>query len=64
MFRYRLSTLLVLLILAPPIIAGWMVVNRDPFQIFLAIGFIAYLLLVVAIAHVVAYAVDALKKLL
>jgi hypothetical protein len=61
--RYRLRTLLVFLILGPPILAGWVVVDRDPFQIFLVIGFIAYFLICIVIGSVLGRLVHALTKL-
>jgi hypothetical protein len=62
--RFRLRTLLVLLILGPPILAGWVVVDRDPFQIFLVIGFIAYFLICIVVGSVLGRLVHALTKLL
>jgi hypothetical protein len=62
--RFRLRTLLVLLMLGPPILAGWLVVDRDPFQIFLVIGFIAYSLICIVVGSVLGRLVHALTKLL
>jgi hypothetical protein len=62
--RYRLRTLLILLLVGPPLLAGWVRFDRDPFQLFLAFGFIAYFLFALAVGWVVANCVDVLKKLL
>ena len=62
--RYPLRTLLILLAVGPPILAGWMVVDRDPFQIFLAIGFIAYFLICIVAGSVVGHLLHTLTKLL
>ena len=59
---YRLRTLIVLLILGPPILAAW--VDRDPFQIFLVIGFIAYFLICIAVGSVLGRLVHGLTRLL
>jgi hypothetical protein len=62
--RYRLRTLLIVTILAPPLLAGVMVVRSDPFQLFLAFGFLAYFIFAVAVGCVVAWAFEFVQKLL
>jgi hypothetical protein len=59
---YRLRTLIVLLILGPPILAAW--VDRDPFQIFLVTGFIAYSVFCIVVGSVLGRLVHGLTKLL
>ena len=62
--QYSLRTLVVLLILGPPILAGWVVMDRDPFQIFLALGFIAYFLICILVGNAVGRLLHALTRLL
>ena len=62
--RYRLRTLLTLLIVGPPLLAGWLMIDRDPFQLFLAIGFLTYGLGCIAVGWVLGCSVDRLRRLL
>jgi hypothetical protein len=62
--RYSFRTLVILTVVGPPFLAGWMVVKHDPFQLFLAFGFVAYFLFAVAVAWAVACAFEVVKKLL
>ena len=62
--RYRLRTLLIVLALGPPLLAGWLAIDRDPFQIFLVIGFIAHCLVCIVAGSVVGSLLHAFTKLL
>jgi len=62
--RYRLRTLLIVLILGPPLLAGVLVVRSDPFQLFLALGFLAYLVFAIAVGVVVAWGFEFVKRIL
>ena len=62
--RYRLRTLLIVLALGPPILAGWAAADRDPFQIFLVIGLIAYTLICIAVGSALGRLVHVLTKVL
>jgi hypothetical protein len=60
--RFRLRTLLIVLALGPPLLAGW--VSGDLFQIFLVIGFIAYALVCIVVGSLLGRMVHTLTKLL
>jgi len=56
--RYSFRTLVIMMILAPPLLAGAMVVGVDPFLLFLATGHVAYLLFGTVVAWSVAWFVE------
>jgi len=60
--RYKLGTLLIVLALGPPLVAGW--VSGDQFQVFLVTGFIAYVLLCIVVGSLLGRMVHALTRLL
>lgn len=62
--QFRLRSLLIILALGPPLIAGWVAMDRDPFQIFLAVGFIAYALVCILVGTALGRMFHALTKLL
>jgi hypothetical protein len=62
--RFRLRTLLIVMTVAPPLLAGVLVVRSDPFQLFLAIGFLAYFLFALAVGVVFAWACELVQRIL
>lgn len=62
--RYKLRTLLIVLALGPPLIAAWANIDRDPFQIFLVVGFIGYALVCIVIGSLLGRMIHSLTKLL
>ena len=61
--RFRLRTLLVVLAIGPPLLAGALRAGKDSWPLFLAMGYIAYIALAVVFSYAAALAIDHLIKM-
>jgi hypothetical protein len=62
--RFRLRTLLVLLTVGPPLLAGALLAGKDSWPLFLARGYTAYIALALLISMALARAIDALLNVM